>query len=595
MTNLMTLTPTILKQMAREDLPALSADIRQFLIASVSQTGGHIGAALGVVELTIALHHVFDSSQDKIIFDTGHQGYTHRILTGRANQFPTLNTFGGMSRFLDRADSPHDHLSASHAGTAISTAVGIAQAMEMAGDLHRIVAVVGDGTLGEGLTWEGLNYLGGTKLPILVVLNDNQMSIPPTVGGIAYMLKGHERPGHWFAGLGIQYHRIDDGHDLVALIEFCTDYHQSYWQYGPTVLHIKAEKGRGLPCAASHPFKMHFSMPFDPATGAGASPTIAGRTYATVAAETLHTVMAEDEKIVVLTPGTPYASALDQLLACYPSRVLDVGMAEQHAVSMAAGLALGGRKPVVCVQSTFLQRAYDQVLHDVSFLNLPVTFLVVRSGFAGYDSPTHHGLWDIPVLRSFPNMQIHYAMDTQDLQATLTARLGHPQGPLALLMPYEPVLEPEPEIAVRYDGYGMLGTSRHGTIFCLGNTFALAREVCAQLQEDHAIDFGILLCAKLKPFRAFQGLAKEVQDGSIRPERPSHIVTIEEGILAGGLGSLVAEAFLDAGAPVSLLRFGVGDCFVPAGSKQECAQALWLDVETIVAAIINRWSEEGRA
>lgn len=571
------------------DLPALAVEIRQFLIASISQTGGHIGANLGTIELILALHYVFDSPQDKLLFDTGHAAYTHRILTGRAAQFSTLNTFGGMSRFLQRSDSIHDIIDATHAGTAISTAVGLAQAMQMIGDPHHVIVVVGDGTLGEGLAWEGLNYLAGTNLPIIVIINDNGMAIAPTVGGIANVRES------LFDGLGFGYCRVENGHDIAELIDICTE--AKRYCSSPFIMHVKTEKGRGLPCAANHAYKMHFSMPFDPLTGAGASPTIAGRTYATIAAETLGSILAADPDVVVLTPGTPYASGLEPLMERFPDRVVDIGMAEQHAVSMAAGLALVGKKLVVCFQSTFMQRAYDQILHDVCYMNLPVTFLCVRSGFAGYDGPTHHGLWDIPVLRSFPNMQLHYAMNTQDLQETLTARLEHPQGPLALLMPYEPIQEPEPEIGIRYAGSGIVAAGKHGMLLCLGNTLATAHAVRHQLDIQHSIDVGLVVFGQLKPLLSLpkrMSRALLAYDGSTPPAASFHIVTIEEGMLAGGFGSLVAEAFLDADIPVSLLRCGTGDHFVPAGSKQECAQATGLDVETITNAIVNRWAEGTR-
>ena len=580
MTDLMTLTPTLLKQLPLDALSALAADIRTFLIDTVSRTGGHIGANLGVIELTIALHYVFDSPQDKLLFDTGHQGYTHRILTGRAEQFPGLNSFNGMSRFLQRSDSPHDIMDATHAGTALSTAVGLAQAMRAAGDLHRVVAVVGDGTLGEGLTFEGLNYLADTDLPVIVVLNDNGMAIPPTVGGIRQLGIQTESPppaAAFFEALGFSYWDICDGHDCETLINRLRIARRSTC---PEIIHVKTEKGRGLPCAATHPYRMHFSMPFDPVTGAGASPTVTGRTYATVAAEELARIMARDEAITVLTPGTPYASGLEPVMAQFPTRVIDVGMAEQHAVSMAAGLALGGQKPVVCIQSTFLQRAYDQVLHDVCYMGLPVTFLCVRSGFAGFDGATHHGLYDIPILRSFPNMQLHYAMDTRDLTETLAQRLAQPQGPLALLMPYEPVADPEPDIGVRHDGCAIVSMGNDGTIFCLGNTFATALAVRRLMQTQYHEDFGVVCIGRLKPF------PREELRTMLMPYVYPRFVSIEEGIEDGGLADLVVSLHT---SHTSHLRIGTAGCFVPAGSKDECSAWARMAPQQIVERIVARW------
>ncbi len=574
MMDLMTLTPARLKQMPVEDLPGLAADIRTFLIDTVSRTGGHIGANLGVVELTIALHYVFDSPHDKLLFDTGHQGYTHRILTGRAAQFSTLNTFNGMSRFLQRSDSPHDIMDATHAGTGISTAVGLAHAMRAAGDQHRVVAVVGDGTLGEGLTWEALNYLAGTDLPMTVVLNHNGMSIPPTVGAAQWL------GGYFFNdALTLPYRFLGDGHDLSDLVGVFQEVLES-GQRKPWVIKVRTEKGHGLPYAATHPYKMHFSMPFDPATGAGASPTVAGRTYATVAADELARIMALDAAVTVLTPGTPYASGLEPLMAQFPDRVIDVGMAEQHAVSMAAGLALGGQKPVVCIQSTFLQRAYDQVLHDVCYMNVPVTFICVRSGFAGFDGATHHGLWDIPVLRSFPNLQLHYAMDTHDLTKMLTQRLAQPKGPLAMLMPYEPVADPEPDMRIRHNGYAIIHTGNDGTIFCLGNTFATALTVQQLMREQHQEDFGVVCIGRLKPF------PREELRTMLMPFVCPRFVSIEEGVEDGGLADVVASLSISHS---SHLRIGTAGLFVPAGSKEECSVWAGLAPVQIMERIVARW------
>ena len=378
-----------------------------------------------------------------------------------------------------------------------------------------------------------------------------------------------------------------NGHDIPSLIS-TMEIASCFTTESPVLVHVPTEKGHGLPCAATHAYRMHFSMPFDPITGAGASPTIPGQTYATVAASELAAIMTIDDAVTVLTPGTPYASGLEVLKDLFPTRVIDCGMAEAHTVSMAAGLAMGGRKPVICIQGTFLQRAWDQVLHDVCSLDLPVTFLVVRSGFAGYDSETHHSLWDIPVLRSFPNMQLHYAMDTQDLRETLTQRLAHPEGPLALLTPYEPVQEPEPCIDVRYDGAGMVGISRHGTLLCLGNTLGLAHSIQERLHHGAGKDFGIAVLGRLKPFTGFDRL-RRIDMPNVKPLR---FVTVEEGMLAGGFGSLVAETFLDGTMPIELMRVGVPDCFVPAGAKEECAVWARMTTQQIAGDIMRRWWPE---
>ena len=582
--DLMHFSPEVLKNMSIEELPHLAAEIRTFLIDIVSKTGGHIGANLGVTELSIALHYIFESPKDKFVFDTGHIGYCHRIITGRANRFHSLNSFHGMSRFLDRTESPHDIISSSHAGTALSTATGIAMAMRMRNDPHRVIVVVGDGTLAEGSTWEGLHSLGGSDLPVLVILNDNGMAIAPTAGGIANMLSPHGVTddalcGDVFRALGFYYHGPVLGHDvgtLIGVLRMITQWRAQPGRAQSIVLHVKTEKGHGLPCAASHQYKMHFSMPFDPVTGAGASPTIPGRTYATVAAETLATLMASDPDIVVLTPGTPYASGLDPLLIQYPERVLDTGMTEQHAVSMAAGLALGGKKPVACMQSTFLQRAYDQIVHDVCYMDLPVTLLCVRSGFAGFDSATHHGLWDIPVLTSFPNLRVHYAMDTRDLTETMTQQLSTPSGPLALLMPYEPITEPEPSLGERHDGWAQVCEGDAGTLFCLGNTLMTALAVRALMATAYQEQYGIICVGALSSSTSLR---------SVGTQLCPRYVTIEEG--AGGFGAVLRRVF--DGPYVSWLHCDTHGFFVPAGSKEECATWAQLAPQQIVQKIVRRW------
>lgn len=576
-----------LKQMPLEALAGIAASIREFLTENISRTGGHIGANLGVVELTIALHYVFDSPHDRLVFDTGHQGYTHKVITGRAGMFPTLNTFGGMNRFLTRQESKHDVIDATHAGTSISTAAGIAWALRMSGSPHRVVAVIGDGSMVEGLAFEGVNFVAGSGLDLVVVLNDNGMAIAPNVGGIRNLTSG----GGWeatsrccFEGLGFQYVPVPDGHDIPALVAALRE---ARGRRGPVLVHVKTEKGRGLSCAKSHPYKMHFSMPFDPETGAGASPTVAGLTYAVVAAEQLRHSLRTDDRVCVITPATPYASSLDALLAEFPERVFDVGMAEQHAVTMACGLALEGMKPVVCLQTTFMQRSFDQLLHDSCYMNLPVTFLGVRSGFAGYDGPTHHGLYDIPYLRSLPSMQVMYPLDSQDLREIIARRLESPVGPMVILYPYEPIPQPEPVLGARErDGVSVVAEGRDGAILCLGNRLAAASQLRELLSREHGADFGVVCVRAIKPLP--RARIMELCASAHR------VVTLEEGTLPGGFGSLVCETLCDGGVQASLLRSGVEDCFVPAGSKEECGKECGLEAYQVLRRIMLRWPELAR-
>ncbi len=577
-------SPVDLKQVPAERLPDVAASIREFLIDTISRTGGHIGANLGVVELSIAVHRVFDSPTDKIIWDTGHQGYTHKIITGRGGMFSTLNTFGGMSRFLTRQESEHDIIDATHAGTSISIASGIAWGLRASGSPGYTVAVIGDGSMVEGLAFEALNFVAGSGLNLMVVLNDNGMAIAPNVGGMKNLTGGdgwETRSRAFFEGLGFKYAAVPDGHDVQRLV---TVLGQARTWTGPVVVHVKTEKGRGLPYARTHPYKMHFSMPFDPGTGAGASPTVAGRTYAVVAAEELTRCLRVDSDVCVITPATPYASSLEPLLVEFPGRVFDVGMAEQHAACMACGLALAGRKPVVCFQTTFMQRAFDQLLHDACYMNLPVTFLGVRSGFSGYDGPTHHGLYDIPYLRSFPNMQVEYPFDSQDLREMISRRLELPSGPMVVLYPYEPIPQPEPAVGVRdRSGISVVAEGRDGIILCLGNRLAAAHQLRQMLVQAHAADFGLACVRAIKPLPR-----DRIAELCRSAER---VVTLEEGTLPGGFGSLICETVADAGINASVLRSGVADRFVPAGTKEECSAECGLEPREVLRQVVLRWPD----
>jgi len=575
---------TDLRKMSVHDLTGLSADIRGFLIDNISQTGGHIGANLGVVELTIALHYIFDSPHDRLIFDTGHQGYTHKILTGRQGIFPTLNQWGGMDRFIARRESAHDIIDASHAGTSVSIASGIAWALHNGDAPHHVVAVIGDGSMVEGMAFEGLNFVAGSNLRIIVVLNDNGMAIAPNIGGIHNLTSGKNwqiKSESFFRGLGYEYLSVSDGHNIEALVIALSEAKKLA---RPVLVHVKTEKGRGLPCAKDHPYKMHFSMPFDPKTGGGASPTVAGLTYAVVAAEVLMSIVQDDNNVFIVTPATPYASSLDRLFAEFPDRVIDVGMAEQHAAAMACGLALEGKKPVVCFQTTFMQRAFDQMLHDACYMNLPVTFLGVRSGFAGYDSPTHHGLYDIPYLQSFPNMQVMYPFDSQDLKELILRRMESPTGPMVILYPYEPIPQPEPDVGNRMsEGIAVVAEGCDGIILCIGNRLIAAHQLRTLLSELHQLDFGLACVRAIKPLPTGRiiNLCASAQ----------RVVTLEESTLPGGFGSMISVALSDNDVEVSVLRSGVADRFVPAGSKDECSKECGIASDQVRQQILQRWPD----
>lgn len=574
--------PTLdeLHKMPINELESVSNNIRTFLIQQISKTGGHIGANLAVIELFVSLHHVFDSPNDKIIVDTGHQGYVHKILTGRSDLFHTLNTFLGMNRFLTRQESVHDTIDATHAGTALSTAAGIAKAFQLDNSTNKVIAIVGDGTLVEGLTFEGLNFLAVGDLPVIIIINDNEMAIAPNIGGIKNLTRGKtwmKKCANFFQGLGFDYFPIENGHDVKNLVNI---FEKVKTTTHPTIIHIKTEKGKGMLFAKNHPYKMHFSMPFDPITGDGASPTISGKTFASVSGEKLYSLLKSDKNLIVMTPATPYASSLDSCLRDFPQQVIDVGMAEQHIVSMACGLSLSGKKPVVCFQTTFMQRAFDQILHDVCFMNLPVTILGVRSGFAGYDGPTHHGLYDIPYLRSLPNLQIIYPLNSDNLSTVLTERLNSPKGPMVILCPYDQITEPELKLTYEEDGFAFDGVSDVGYIICLNNTMETAKKITSELLSTYNVDFGIICIQKIKP------LQKNRINELCKSKK---IIVIEESTLPGGLGSLICETLSDDANLSKILRIGVPDKFIPGGNKLECSNFCGLTPEYIIPKILKCW------
>jgi len=418
---------------------ALASLIRNAMINSISKTGGHIGANLALIEFSIALHRSFnigqDITNDNIFFDTGHQAYSHKILTGRWLDFSTLNQDGGMSRFASRQESKLDMIEASHAGTAISIASGFSRYKNALGIKTDTVVLIGDGSLSEGMTLEALLELSENPGKIILVLNDNDMAIAPTVGAFRPGKEKDERLSKFFSSLGLLYLGKCDGHDfgevyrLLGLAKSSSNH---------CVVHLKTEKGRGLDFAKHHPYRMHFSLPFNSIDGSGASPTIEGETLGKIASERLESHIISNKNLFVLTPATPYASYLDELRVKYANSVIDVGMSEQHCLGVATGLALAGAKVVICIQSTFLQRAYDQLIHDIAYMRVPVLILVVRSGLAGLDSPTHHGLFDLAILGSIPNVKVIIPRNRDEAITSIDSHIENPENPTVLLLPYFP-------------------------------------------------------------------------------------------------------------------------------------------------------------
>jgi len=578
--------PIELKRLSYAELDQFATQVRQFLINTVSETGGHIGANLGTIELSIALHYAFDSPRDKIIWDTGHQGYAHKIITGRAKLFPTLNSYGGMNRFITRTESEHDIIEASHAGTSISVALGIALAKKIKGEAEFVIAIIGDGALCEGMALEALNHAAAEKgIHLLIILNDNGYAISPGFGALhnylqTRRLNNNNNPETLFTSLGLEYIGPIDGHRIEQMVNAFERAKQS--ERVP-LIHVKTIKGYGLPAADDHPFRLHFSFPFDPGTGK-AKEGYTSTGYQDTAARIIGEEMERDDKIVVITPSTIYATGLQSVFDRFPRRCFDPGMEEQHAMTMTVGLALEGFKPVIFYQSTFMQRAFDQLLHDVCFMNLPTLILTVRTGFAGYDNPTHHGIYDFAYMRGLPNLRILYPKDRFELERMVRENLNNLQGPTLIGMPYGPVDEfdggVQDEPLYSFQQPEVISVGKDLLIITVGNKFGVARDVVAELQRQ-GTDAGLVNLRYLKPLPEEQLLRLMSQ--------VSRVVTIEEGILDGGIGSAIATLAVDHALDCEILRIGIPCKFIEPGSNAELCSIYGLDMSGILARIKERW------
>lgn len=584
--DLSAITPARVKAATFTELDGMAAKIRRFLIESNAVTGGHIGANLGTIELSLALHHVFESPDDKIIWDTGHQGYTHKIVTGRAHRFPTLNTFGGMSRFVTRTESEHDIIEASHGGTSISVALGIALAKALKGDPRWSVAVIGDGSMSEGLAYEALNHAAvAAHTNLVIVLNDNGYAISPGFGGLHNYLQGLKPgttdPESLFTALGFDYIGPVDGHSVEAV---STALDRAKTSARVPIVHCKTEKGHGWKPADGHPFRLHFSFPFDPETGK-ARDGAAYTGYQDVAAAVIGEEMARDERIVAITPSTLYASGLLPVFKTFPDRCFDPGMEEQHALTMTVGFAIERYKPVIVFQSTFLQRAFDSLVHDVCFGNLPTLILAVRSGFAGYDNPTHHGIYDFSYWRGLPNLRVMYPKDRYELERMVRTELREMSGPTIIAMPYGPVDEFDrsvlDETAATFARPQVVRAGTDMTIVAVGHKFAVARQAAERMQQK-GIDCGLVNLRHLKP------LPEDALAAILGPV--PKVVTLEEGVLDGGVGSAIATLVSDRRLACEVLRLGVPTQFVPPGSQDELLKIHSLDADGVLNKVREFWT-----
>ena len=614
-------SPQDLQNLKIPQLQILAQEIREKIVETVAVTGGHLAPNLGVVELTLALHRVFNTSVDRIIWDVGHQSYVHKLLTGRQSQFGTLRQYGGISGFPRPDESVHDAFGTGHSSTSISAALGMALARDLKGEEYSVVAVIGDCSMTGGMAFEALNHAGHLQKNLIVVLNDNEMSIAPNVGALsgylsrlrtdpkyyrskdeiadllhkiphgAKLLKVVDRlkdglkylvvPGMFFEELGFTYLGPVDGHDLKAVM---TLLQQAKSANGPVLVHVLTQKGRGYKPAESNPDRFHGVGPFDVETGNIKKAEGGPPSYTEVFGKTLVKLARDNEKIVGITAAMPGGTGLNLFAKEYPARYFDVGIAEQHAITMAAGLAASGYRPVTAIYSTFMQRAYDQVLHDVCLQNLPVTFALDRAGLVGDDGPTHHGVFDLSFLRNIPNLVIVAPKDENELQHALHTAILHP-GPMAVRYPRGAGtgIELDRELKALPLGKGeVLRKGEDVLLLAVGNLVEEALKAADALAAEG------VRAAVVNP-RFIKPLDRELILTYARLTR--NVVTIEEHVLMGGFGSADLELLESAGlADCKVKRLGIPDSFVEHGKPGILKANLGLNAEEIVKTVLNRSS-----
>lgn len=607
-------SPSDLKKLKVEELEALSKELRQFIIETVARTGGHLGSNLGSVEFTIALHYVFNTPRDLIVWDVGAQAYAHKILTGRMEQFHTNRQYGGISGFPKRDESPYDTFGVGHSSTSISAALGMAIARDLKKEDYKVIAVIGDGAMTGGLAFEGLNNAGAGNHDMMVILNDNSMAISPNVGALTSHLSSMRAdprfekikdvmwqltgklprgtnlrkalrgvdaglreiliPGLWFERLGFRYVGPIDGHNIPELVRMFK------WLKtitGPVIVHIMTVKGKGYTYAENDRLALHGVGKFDPVTGPKVSSGKSG-TFSELFAEVLEQCAEEDPDIVAITPAMIEGSALTKFQNRFPDRCFDVGIAEQHSLTFAAGLITQGIKPVVVIYSTFLQRAYDQLVHDIALQDLPVVFGIDRAGLVGEDGPTHHGVFDISYLRHIPKMTIFIPRNGEQMQLMFRESLKLTSGPSAIrfargappvfdepAIPNENVWEPE----VLIDG-------EDGLIISMGPILAEVVKAVKELIESHQINLALVDLRCVKP----------LHEASLKQfaEKYHQWMIVEENVLQGGAGSALLEFLGDYGFHNEVLRKGIPDRFITHGDRNNLLREVALDSNSICDA-----------
>jgi 1-deoxy-D-xylulose-5-phosphate synthase len=618
--------PADLKRLKREQLPQLAREIRERLIECVSLTGGHIGASLGVVELSIALLYEFDSPADKVVWDVGHQAYAWKLLTGRNDAFPTLRQRDGVSGFLKRSESEHDQFGAGHAGTAMSAALGMATARDLKGESHKVVAVVGDGALTCGLSYEGMNNAGHSDRDIILLVNDNGMSISPNVGAISTTLgrivadprtnrvrekikgltialgglfgegvvdfaknveesvKNLFSPGMLFEELGFRYFGPIDGHDLPKL---CDTLRFVRGMGGPRVIHVMTQKGKGFAFAESNQEKWHGLAAYDPVTGEARKKASGPPAWTQVFGDGLTALAAEHPELVAITAAMPSGTGTSIFQEKFPERFFDVGIAEGHAVTFAGGLSTQGIRPVVAIYSTFLQRAYDNVIHDIAVQHLPVIFCMDRAGLVGEDGQTHMGLYDIAYMLAVPGMTVTAPKDGDELIGLLRTALAHTDGPFSIRYPRDKApADPHPAAdisAVPYATWERLRSGKDVAILAVGTMVGPARQAADLLAGD-GIDCEVINARFLKP------LDHSMLELLLQEHRT--LVTVEEGTIINGFGAFVSETLQTTRPEVRVVALGVPDRLIEQAPRAEQLELYGLTAAGIARRITALQHEE---
>ncbi len=618
-------SPEDLKKLPLEELPLLASEVRDYIIKVTSRTGGHVGPSLGVVELTIALLRVFNPPKDVVVWDVGHQSYPWKILTDRKEKFPSLRQYGGISGFIKRGESPYDAFTVGHSSTSISAALGIRKGKDLTGQKDDfVIAVIGDGALTGGEAWEGLNNAGQLRPNrFIVILNDNEMSISPNVGAVSnYLnkvysgkfvqdlrqkikrllennfklglklmklfeefLKGLISPGILFEELGFNYIGVIDGHNIPLLVQTLENIKRIE---GPVLLHIRTVKGKGYKPAEENPVKWHGVGPYKLETGESAKKK--SRSWSQAFGDALVELAEKDQRIVAITPAMKEGSGLSKFASKFPERFFDVGIAEQHAATFSAGLATQGLRPVLCYYSTFMQRAYDQIIHDIALQKLPVVLAIDRAGLVGEDGPTHHGAFDLSYLRCIPNMVIAAPKDEEELRNLLYTALKWEKGPFAIRYPRGAVVEsPQKEKGFKEIPVGSWEILAQGdgkvAILAVGIAVSWSLEAARLLEEKKGIKATVVNARFVKPLDT--DLLKELA------QKHQLLVTVEENTVVGGFGSAVLEELNKNSLlqKVKVLNLGLPDDFVPHGAQNLLREKVGLSPEGIFNRIVQHLEE----